>query len=61
MILTMLKGKIHRATITQAELNYMAHSIEINIKEPMMNLLSSNEVTGKTELEKYGIMVLKKL
>ena len=23
MILTMLKGKIHRATITQAELNYM--------------------------------------
>lgn len=23
MILTMLKGKIHRATVTQAELNYM--------------------------------------
>ena len=42
-------------------LNYMAHSIEINIKEPMINLLSGNEVTGKTELEKYGVMVLKKL
>ncbi|MGN0711327.1 MAG: aspartate 1-decarboxylase, partial [Anaerovoracaceae bacterium] len=23
MILTMLKGKIHRAVVTQAELNYM--------------------------------------
>ncbi len=42
-------------------LNYMAHSIEINVKEPMINLLSGNEVTGKTELQKYGVMVLKKL
>jgi beta-galactosidase len=41
-------------------LKYIAHSIEINIKEPMLNLLSSNEVTGKTELEKFGVMVLKK-
>lgn len=42
-------------------LNYMAHSIEINIKESMINLLSGNEVTGKIELVKYGVMILKKL
>lgn len=42
-------------------LNYMAHSIEVNIKEPMINLLSGNELAGKIELEKYGVMVLKKL
>jgi beta-galactosidase len=42
-------------------LNYMSHSIEINIKQPMLNLLSGKEVNGKTELEKYGVMVLKKI
>jgi beta-galactosidase len=42
-------------------LNYMSHSIEINIKQPMLNLLSGKEVNGKTELQKYGVMVLKKI
>ena len=42
-------------------LNYMAHSIEVNIKEPMINLLSGNQAVGKIELEKYEVMVLKKL
>jgi beta-galactosidase len=41
-------------------LNYMSYSIEVNIKEPMINLLSGNQIQGKTELEKYGVMVLKK-
>jgi beta-galactosidase len=42
-------------------LNYMAYDIEIHIKQPMMELLSSNTVDGKTKLEKYGVMVLKRL
>ena len=42
-------------------LNYMARSIEVTIKEPMINLLSGNEVIGKIEIENYGIMVLKKI
>lgn len=42
-------------------LNYMAHSIEVNIKEPMINLLSGDEVTGKTDIEKYGVMILKRV
>ncbi|MDR3598850.1 aspartate 1-decarboxylase [Clostridium sp.] len=34
MILTMLKGKIHRATVTQAELNYMGSiTIDKNLME----------------------------
>jgi beta-galactosidase len=41
-------------------LNYMPYSIEINLKEAMINLLSGNLLSGKTELEKYGVMVLKK-
>lgn len=39
-------------------LNYMPHSIEINIKSPMINLLSGNKVMGKIAIEKYGVMVL---
>jgi beta-galactosidase len=42
-------------------LNYMSYDIEINIKEPMVNLLSGNEVIGKTVLDKYGVMVLKRV
>jgi beta-galactosidase len=41
-------------------LNYMPYGIEINIKEPMIDLLSGNEVIGKIQLENYGVMVLKK-
>jgi beta-galactosidase len=40
-------------------LNYMPHSIEVNIKRPMIDLLSGKEVMGQTKLEKYGVMVLK--
>jgi beta-galactosidase len=41
-------------------LNYMPYSIEITLKEAMINLLSGNLVSGKTELKKYEVMVLKK-
>ena len=40
-------------------LNYMSYNIEINIKVPMVNILTGVEVIGKTTLEKYGVMVLK--
>jgi beta-galactosidase len=40
-------------------LNYMAHPVEINIKEPMVNLLTGDKIAGKYELEKYGVLVLK--
>ncbi|SFC17585.1 aspartate 1-decarboxylase [Clostridium uliginosum] len=44
MILTMLKGKIHRATITQAELNYVG---SITIDKTLMeaaNILENEKV-----------------
>ena len=44
MILNMLKGKIHRARVTQAELNYMG---SITIDEDLMdaaNLISGEKV-----------------
>ena len=47
MILTMLKGKIHRATITQAELNYMG---SITIDKTLM------EASGILENEKVQIV-----
>ena len=34
MVLTMLKGKIHRATVTQAELNYVG---SITIDKDLMD------------------------
>ena len=40
-------------------LNYMPHSIEVKIKQPMTDLLTGKEINGMTELEKYGVMVLK--
>jgi beta-galactosidase len=39
-------------------LNYMPHSIEIDVKKPIIDLLSGNTVSGVTELGKYGVMVL---
>ena len=47
MILTMLKGKIHRATVTQAELNYMS---SITIDKTLM------EAAGIIENEKVQIV-----
>ena len=47
MILTMLKGKIHRATVTQAELNYMG---SITIDKTLM------EASGIIENEKVQIV-----
>ena len=47
MILTMLKGKIHRATVTQAELNYMG---SITIDKTLM------EASGIIENEKVQII-----
>ncbi|AOR23629.1 aspartate 1-decarboxylase [Clostridium taeniosporum] len=47
MILNMLKGKIHRATITQAELNYMG---SITIDKTLM------EAAGILENEKVQIV-----
>ncbi|EHI99988.1 MULTISPECIES: aspartate 1-decarboxylase [unclassified Clostridium] len=44
MILTMLKGKIHRATVTQAELNYMG---SITIDKTLMeasNIIENEKV-----------------
>ncbi len=47
MIFTMLKGKIHRATVTQAELNYMG---SITIDKTLM------EAAGIIENEKVQIV-----
>lgn len=47
MILTMLKGKIHRATVTQAELNYVG---SITIDKTLM------EASGIIENEKVQIV-----
>jgi beta-galactosidase len=40
-------------------LNYMPHSIEVKLKQPIMNLLTGEVMKGQTQLEKYGVMVLK--
>ena len=40
-------------------LNYMAYPIEITTKKPMTDLISGRVISGSTELEKYGVMVLK--
>lgn len=47
MVLTMLKGKIHRATVTQAELNYVG---SITIDKDLM------EAAGILENEKVQIV-----
>ena len=60
MILTMLKGKIHRATITQAELNYVG---SITIDKTLMeasNILENEkvqivDVNNGARLETYVI------
>ena len=36
----------------------MAYNIEINIKKPMINLLSGDNIMGKVELSKYEVLVL---
>lgn len=60
MILTMLKGKLHRATITQAELNYVG---SITIDKKLMeaaNILENEKVqivdiNNGSRLETYVI------
>ena len=47
MVLTMLKGKIHRATVTQAELNYVG---SITIDKDLM------DAAGILENEKVQIV-----
>jgi beta-galactosidase len=41
-------------------LNYMAHSIEIDIKLPMLELISNSIMYGKVTVEKYDVLVLEK-
>lgn len=40
-------------------LNYMNYATIIDVKKPMLDLITQNIVSGKTELGKYGVMVLK--
>lgn len=47
MLITMLKGKIHRATVTQAELNYVG---SITVDEELL------EASGILEYEKVQIV-----
>lgn len=42
-------------------LNYMSQDMEINIKVPLLDLLSGNVLTGKVILEKFGVLVLEKI
>ena len=44
MILTMLKGKIHRATVTQAELNYVGSITIDNTLMEASNILENEKV-----------------
>lgn len=39
-------------------LNYMPHSIKVNIKSPMTDILADREVIHEVEIEKYGVLVL---
>ena len=47
MVMTMLKGKIHRATVVQAELDYVG---SITIDEALMEASGSDEVDDKLVL-----------
>ena len=42
-------------------LNFISSTIEINVKKPMMDLLTGEKVSGRAELGKYGVMILEKL
>lgn len=41
-------------------LNYKPYRVKVEIKEPMLNLLSGKNISGTSELEKFGVMVLKR-
>lgn len=41
-------------------LNYMNHDVQINIKTPMVNLLTGNTISGTISLEEYGVLILAK-
>jgi beta-galactosidase len=40
-------------------LNYMPYSVQIDVKTPMTDLLSGRNLSGKTYIEKFGVIVLK--
>jgi len=42
-------------------LNYMGYPIEVDIKVPMKDMISEKNVFGKTQVPKYGVMVLKEV
>lgn len=42
-------------------LNYKPYAVKVEIKKPMMDLITGKNVSGIIELEKYGVMVLKAL
>jgi beta-galactosidase GanA len=39
-------------------LNYISAAIEINVKQPMIDLLTGKRLSGITKLDKFGVMVL---
>ena len=42
-------------------LNYMSHNVEINIKKPLLDILTGDIKSGAVTLEKYGVLVLEEL
>ena len=42
-------------------LNYLSSPLEINVKRPMVDLLTGKKISGRAKLDKYGVMVLEKL
>jgi len=39
-------------------LNYMGYEVEIDVKKPMVNMLTGEALSGKVTIEKYGVLVL---
>jgi beta-galactosidase len=39
-------------------LNYMSFDVKINIKKPLVDLLTNNELSNEVVLEKYGVLIL---
>lgn len=39
-------------------INYKPYEININVKKPMLEILSEKIITGSFELERYGVMIL---
>ena len=39
-------------------LNYMGYEVEIDVKKPMVNMLTGEALSGKVTIEKYGVLVV---